>query len=78
MLRGLGNKELPVWTSEFGCKTWAQVLLKFVLSNREVTCVIPGTGSPEHMAENCAAGSGDFFSGEQCEALKRFWDAMRG
>jgi len=78
MLRGLANRNLPVWASEFGCQTWAQVLLKFVLSNRAVTCVIPGTGSPEHMAENCAAGSGDFFSSEQCEALKRFWGAMRG
>jgi diketogulonate reductase-like aldo/keto reductase len=78
MLRSLGKRDLPVWASEFGCKTWAQVLLTFVLSNRAVTCVIPGTGNPRHMAENCAAGSGDFFSSEQHNELKRFWDAMRG
>lgn len=78
MLRGLGNKHLPVWASNFGCKTWVQVLLKFVLSHRAVTCVIPGTGNPKHMAENCAAGAGEFFSGEQCSELKKFWDAKRG
>jgi diketogulonate reductase-like aldo/keto reductase len=78
MLRVLGNKSLPIWAREFGCKTWAQVLLKFVLSNRAVTCVIPGTGNPKHTAENCVAGTGDFFSREQCNELKRFWDATRG
>jgi len=77
-LRSLGNKDLPVWASEFECKTWAQVLLKFVLSNRAVTCAIPETGNPKHMAENCVAGSGDFFSSEQCEELRRFSDARRG
>ena len=25
-----------------------------------VTCVIPGTGDPDHMAEDCAAGAGPF------------------
>jgi diketogulonate reductase-like aldo/keto reductase len=78
VLRSLGNKDFPVWANELGCKTWAQVLLKFVLSNRAVTCVIPGTGNPKHMTENCAAGSGDLFTDEQCEELKRFWDARRG
>jgi diketogulonate reductase-like aldo/keto reductase len=77
-LRSIGNKDFPVWASEFGCKTWAQVLLKFVLSNLAVTCAIPGTGNPKHMAENCVAGSGDFFLSEQCEELRKFWDARRG
>ena len=31
---------------EIGCTSWAQVLLKFVLSHPAVTCVIPGTGRP--------------------------------
>jgi len=34
--------------------------LKFVLGNPAVTCVIPGTGKPEHMREDAAAGSGSF------------------
>jgi aryl-alcohol dehydrogenase-like predicted oxidoreductase len=34
------------------------VLLKFVLAHPAVTCVIPGTGRPQHMRENARAGFG--------------------
>jgi diketogulonate reductase-like aldo/keto reductase len=36
-------------------------LLKFILSDRRVACVIPATSRPERMAENAAAGSGLWF-----------------
>jgi len=58
LLRGLGNRPLPDWAGEVGCTSWAQILLKFVLAHPAVTCVIPGTGNPAHMADNCRAGSG--------------------
>jgi len=58
LLRRLANRPLPDWAAEMGCTTWAQVLLKFVLAQPAVTCVIPGTGNPAHMAENCRAGTG--------------------
>jgi aryl-alcohol dehydrogenase-like predicted oxidoreductase len=32
--------------------------LKFILSHPAVTCVIPGTGKPEHMIDNMMAGFG--------------------
>ncbi len=56
----LGRRPLPAWAAEIGCASWAQILLKFVLANPAVTCVIPGTSRPEHMAENVAAGSGNY------------------
>ncbi|MDO9405616.1 MAG: aldo/keto reductase [Polaromonas sp.] len=58
LLRSLQGKPLPAWAAEIGATSWAQVLLKFVLSNPAVTCTIPGTSRPEHMAANAAAGSG--------------------
>lgn len=52
------GKPLPKWTSEFDCKSWAQLFLKFILSNPAVTCVIPGTSKVTHLLDNLQAGSG--------------------
>jgi aryl-alcohol dehydrogenase-like predicted oxidoreductase len=59
VLRSLRQRPLPGWAAEIGCSEWNQVLLKFVLSQPAVTCVIPGTSKPEHMGSNAAAGSGE-------------------
>jgi aryl-alcohol dehydrogenase-like predicted oxidoreductase len=58
LLRRLRGRPLPAWAAEIGCTSWAQVLLKFVLSHPAVTCAIPGTSRPEHMQDNLAAGRG--------------------
>lgn len=58
-LRALRGKPLPPWAPEIGCTSWNQVLLKFVLSQPAVTCVIPGTSNPVHMRENAIAGDGE-------------------
>ena len=58
LLRKLLGRKLPDWAGEIGATSWAQLLLKFVLANPAVTCVIPGTGKPEHMADNLQAGFG--------------------
>jgi aryl-alcohol dehydrogenase-like predicted oxidoreductase len=59
VLRALRQRSLPGWASEIGCTSWSQVLLKFVLSQPAVTCVIPGTSRPDHMRDNTLAGSGE-------------------
>jgi diketogulonate reductase-like aldo/keto reductase len=58
LLRRLRDRPLPGWAAEIGAATWAQLLLKFVLSQPAVTCAIPGTGRPEHMADNARGGVG--------------------
>ena len=58
LLRKLSSRKLPDWAGEIGVTSWAQLLLKFVLANPAVTCVIPGTGKPEHMTDNLQAGFG--------------------
>ncbi len=59
LLRTLSQEPLPPFADEIGCTSWAQLLLKFVLGHPAVTCAIPGTGSPGHMANNLAAAAGD-------------------
>ena len=58
LLRRLRDRPLPAWAADIGATSWAQVLLKFVLSHPAVTCAIPGTSRPEHMADNALAGTG--------------------
>lgn len=52
------GKALPPWAAEIDCQSWAQFFLKFIVSHPAVTCVIPATASPEHMADNMRAGLG--------------------
>ena len=52
------GKPLPAWATEFGARSWAQVLLKFVLAHPAVTCVIPATGKLRNMVDNLGAGIG--------------------
>jgi aryl-alcohol dehydrogenase-like predicted oxidoreductase len=58
LLGELRRRPLPSWAQEIDCQSWAQILLKFVLSHPAVTCAIPGTARPEHMMDNLRAGFG--------------------
>jgi diketogulonate reductase-like aldo/keto reductase len=52
------GKALPSWSADYDIKSWAQLFLKFILSNPAVTCVIPGTSDPKHLLDNMGAGYG--------------------
>jgi diketogulonate reductase-like aldo/keto reductase len=54
----LEDYPLPGWAAEIGCKSWAQILLKFVVSHPAVTCAIPATSRVDHVEENMAAAAG--------------------
>lgn len=69
LLRRLLGRPLPGWAGELGCTSWAQILLKFVLANPAVTCVIPGTSRPEHMRDNAAAGVGAYPDAAQLKKI---------
>ena len=52
------SKPLPGWAAEIDCNSWAQVLLKFVVSHPAVTCAIPATSKVDHLRDNMSAAFG--------------------
>jgi diketogulonate reductase-like aldo/keto reductase len=58
LLARVGHHPLPTWAAELGISSWAQFLLKFLLSHPAVTCVIPGTSNPQHLCDNLRAAEG--------------------
>ncbi len=57
LFRAVRNRELPDWSRDFA-ESWGQFFLKFIVSHPAVTCAIPATGNPQHMADNLGAGTG--------------------
>jgi diketogulonate reductase-like aldo/keto reductase len=58
LMRAARGKPLPAGAAEFGAASWAAFFLKYLLGDPGCTCVIPGTGDPDHAAELLAAGEG--------------------
>lgn len=58
LLRSLAGKKLPPWAAEIGAASWAQFVLKFIVSHPTITCAIPATTKVAHVRENMAAASG--------------------
>lgn len=55
----------------FGIETWAQALIKWVLSDPRCHVAIPATSRPEGVAENAAAGRPPWFGPEERDLVAR-------
>jgi diketogulonate reductase-like aldo/keto reductase len=56
---------------DFGVTSWAQALIKWVLSDPRCTCAIPATSRAERAAENAAAGSPPWFGPDERDLVAR-------
>ncbi len=57
LFAAIRGRSLPDWATGFAA-SWGQFFLKFILSHPAVTCAIPATSKPQHMADNVGAGFG--------------------
>lgn len=63
------GKAVPAWAAEVGATSWAQLFLKFALSDEAVTAVIPATSKPDNQSDNLKAGAGPLLDARQRAAL---------
>jgi aryl-alcohol dehydrogenase-like predicted oxidoreductase len=52
------GKPLPDFAREINATSWAQILLKYVVSHPGVTAAIPGTTKVKHLEDNAGAARG--------------------
>jgi len=58
LLSKTSGKPLPDFAKEINASSWAQILLKYVVSHPAVTAAIPGTTKLKHLEDNAAAARG--------------------
>jgi diketogulonate reductase-like aldo/keto reductase len=58
LTKRLARHRLPAWAAEIECASWAQFILKFIVSHPAVTCAIPATTRVDHVKENVGASFG--------------------
>jgi diketogulonate reductase-like aldo/keto reductase len=58
LIRKVARAPLPPFATEIGATSWAQLILKFIISHPAVTCAIPATTRVDHVQENMAAARG--------------------
>lgn len=69
LFRQVKGKPLPGWAADIDCTSWAQLFLKFIIGHPAVTCPIPATSDPAHLADNIQAGFGRLPDAAQRKAL---------
>ena len=76
MFRRVRDKPLPPWAAEIGVASWAQYFLKWIVGHPAITCAIPGTGKPEHIADNVAAGFGALPDEAMRKKMAAYFDTL--
>lgn len=76
LLRKLGARPLPPWAGELGAGSWAEILLKYVVSHPAVTCAIPGTTSVANLETNLRAARGPLPDAAMRRKMEASWDSL--
>jgi aryl-alcohol dehydrogenase-like predicted oxidoreductase len=70
------NQPLPDWAKEIDATSWAQIFLKYIVSNPAVTCVIPGTETIAYMTDNNLASRGRLPDAALRRRIEAYFDGL--
>jgi diketogulonate reductase-like aldo/keto reductase len=65
------DRALPAEAANHGCRSWAQVFLRWILAHPAVSCAIPASNKLAHLEDNMAAGIGPLPDLAEQKALAR-------
>ena len=64
------------WTKEIDATSWAQVFLKYIVSNPAVTAVIPGTATIPFLTDNNLAARGRLPDAAMRRKIESYFDEI--
>jgi aryl-alcohol dehydrogenase-like predicted oxidoreductase len=70
-VRPVKGKPLPAAAADHGCRSWAQLFLRWILAHPAVSCADPGQQQLDHLEDNMAAGVGPLPTQAEQKALAR-------
>jgi aryl-alcohol dehydrogenase-like predicted oxidoreductase len=76
LLAKVAGKPLPPWAGELDATSWAQLLLKYVVSHPAVTVTIPGTTKLAHLRDNQLAARGRLPDPAERKRLEEYWSSL--
>lgn len=76
MIARARGKQLPPVADDLGCRTAAQLFIKWVLADPAVTVILTATRNPRHAAENLEAASGPVPTAQQRAAIARWFGGL--
>ena len=76
IFEAVGDQPLPGWAQEFGCHSWAQFLLKYVIGHPAVTLSIPGMTKVHHVDDNFGAAHGRLPDAGERKQQEMYFDSL--
>jgi len=71
LFRAVQGRSLPTAAADHGCRSWAQLFLRWILAHPAVTCAIPASRRLDHLEDNMTAGLSPLPAPGEQKALAR-------
>ena len=71
-----GDTPVPDFVRDIGCESWAQYVLKWIVSHPSVTCAIPGTAKVSYLVDNNGAARGELPDAALRRRMLEFFEGM--
>ncbi|WP_338662227.1 aldo/keto reductase [Pararoseomonas sp. SCSIO 73927] len=76
VFRATQGKPLPEWAAEIDVTSWAQFMLKYLVSHEGVTCAIPGMAQARYVDDNLKAAQGRMPDAAMRRRMEQYVDGL--